>query len=80
MNEIMEYSETVFEDIKHIDEYENEYWYARELMKAIEYSKWSNFASVIEKAKSACELSKKEVYEHFVDVGKTIKMPIWYVN
>lgn len=75
MNEIKEYNETTFESIKHIDEYGNEYWYARELMKAIEYSKWSNFASVIEKAKLACELSKKEIYEHFADVGKTIKMP-----
>lgn len=73
MNEIKEYNETTFESIKHIDEYGNEYWYARELMKAIEYSKWSNFASVIEKAKSACELSEKEVYEHFADVGKLSK-------
>lgn len=75
MNKIQKYNETVFESIKHIDEYGNEYWLARELMKAIEYSKWSNFASVIEKAKSACELSKKIVFQHFADVGKTIKMP-----
>ena len=32
MNEIKEYTEKVFEDIKHIDEFCNEYWYARELM------------------------------------------------
>ena len=25
------YNEKIFEDIKHIDEYGNEYWYAREL-------------------------------------------------
>lgn len=60
---------------KHIDKDKNEFWYARELMKAIGYSKWSNFASVLEKAKSACKLSKKMVYEHFSDVSKTIKMP-----
>ena len=40
-----------FESIKHINEYGNEYWYARELMKALEYSKWSNFVGVIDKAK-----------------------------
>ncbi len=75
MNEIKKYNETIFESIKHIDENSNEYWCARELMKAIEYSKWSNFVGVIEKAKSACELSEKIVYEHFAAVGKTIKMP-----
>ena len=29
MNEIKEYTEKVFEDIKHIDENGNEYWLAR---------------------------------------------------
>ena len=40
MNEIKEYTEKVFEDIKHIDELGNEYWLARELMPLLEYSKW----------------------------------------
>lgn len=31
MNKISNYNENVFENIKHIDEYGNEYWYAREL-------------------------------------------------
>ncbi len=31
MNEIKEYTEKIFEDIKHIDEKGVEYWYAREL-------------------------------------------------
>ena len=70
---IKKYNETVFEDIKHSDEYGNEYWLARELMKALEYSKWSNFVSVIKKAKSACELSGKIVYEHFTDAVKLSK-------
>lgn len=43
-----------FEDIKHIDKNEIEYWYARELMKILEYNKWENFEKVIEKAKKAC--------------------------
>ena len=29
MNEIKEYTEKVFEEIKHIDEFGNEYWLAR---------------------------------------------------
>ena len=32
-----------FESIKHIDEYGNEYWFARELMPILQYSKWQNF-------------------------------------
>lgn len=34
MNNIDEYKEKTFDDIKHIDELGNEYWYARELMIA----------------------------------------------
>ena len=50
MNEIKEYTEKLFEDIKHIDEDGNEYWQARELMPLLEYSKWENFNNVIQKA------------------------------
>ena len=38
MNEIKEYTEKVFEDIKHIDENGNEYWLVRELQKVLEYT------------------------------------------
>ena len=31
------YSNNTFDDIKHIDEYGNEYWLARELQKVLEY-------------------------------------------
>ena len=37
MNELSNYNENVFENIKHIDEYNNEFWYARELQKVLEY-------------------------------------------
>jgi hypothetical protein len=30
----------IFEEIKHINEYENEYWSARELYKILEYSEY----------------------------------------
>lgn len=42
-----------FESIKHIDENGVEFWYARELMTMLEYSKWGNFKNVINKAKEA---------------------------
>ena len=50
MNDIKEYATKLFEDIKHIDEFGNEYWYARELMPLLEYGKWENFNNVIQKA------------------------------
>jgi len=66
---------TTFEDIKHIDEYGNEYWFARELQQVLEYKKWQKFINVIENAKLACEQSKFTVDGHFTQVGKTSKMP-----
>ena len=73
--ELEKYQEKTFEDIKHIDEMGNEYWEARELMPALEYSKWEHFAKVINKAKISCKLSGFNVDEHFPLKGKTIIMP-----
>ncbi len=44
------YTNNIFENIKYIDEYGNEYWYARELQKVLEYKDWRNFQKVIDKA------------------------------
>lgn len=74
MNEINKYSEIVFESIKHIDEYGNEYWLARELQEALEYKRWDKFCNVIENAQNACENSNYVVLEHFSQVGKMINI------
>ncbi len=66
---------TTFEDIKHIDENGYEYWNARELMMALEYSKWENFHNVIKNAMVACENSNYNIVECFPEVRKTSKMP-----
>ena len=75
MNEIKEYTEKVFEDIKHIDEFGNEYWLARELQSILQYTEWRKFNGVIDKAKIACESSGYNVLEHFVGTDKTSNMP-----
>ena len=64
-----------FEQIKHTDENGVEFWYARELMIILQYKQWRRFESVIEKAKLSCENSGISSFEHFANVGKTIKMP-----
>ncbi|MBE6157323.1 MAG: DNA damage-inducible protein D [Firmicutes bacterium] len=74
MNEIKEYTEKVFEDIKHIDENGNEYWYARELMPLFEYSKWERFSNTINNSKIACKNSGYNVNDHFPGVGKMINI------
>ena len=68
-------SRSIFENIKHMDEFGNEYWYARELMLVLEYNKWQNFSLVINKAITSCKESKLDDTYHFTDVSKTIKMP-----
>lgn len=70
-----DYNETLFESIKHINEYEQEFWYARELQTALEYAEWRNFSKVIERAVTACKNSDNAVSEHFVEVNKSSPTP-----
>ena len=72
MNQIKKYNEISFEDIKHIDEYGNEYWLARELQLALEYKEWRKFSRVIEKARDASNNSKLKVSDHFVQTDKMV--------
>lgn len=74
MNELKEYKEKVFEDIKHIDENGNEYWYARELMKVLEYKEWRKFNKVIQKAMEACNGSNYYILDHFVFKDKMVSI------
>jgi len=72
MKEIIEkeYDSQKFEDIKHIDENGIEFWYAREIMNVLQYSKWQNFEKIINKAMITCENSGISTFEHFVDADK----------
>ena len=65
---------TLFENIKHIDEFGSEYWEARELMTILEYKKWQKFSNVIENAKKACEKSNNLIINHFTQVGKMVEI------
>ena len=67
------YTNNIFENIKHIDDHGNEYWYARELSKVLEYRDWRNFLKVLKKAKAACRNSGFNVVEQLVEVNKLSK-------
>ena len=72
MNEL-EINNKTFEDIKHMDEYGNEYWYARELSKVLEYTDWRNFKKVIDKAIISANNSVSNNEDWVVEVNKPIK-------
>lgn len=72
MSELVKYSEQTFESIKHINEYGEEYWLARELQPVLEYAQWRRFSDAIERAKLACKNSGFAVEDHFADVGKMV--------
>ena len=72
MNELENINETIFENIKHVDNDGNEYWYARELQRVLEYKRWDKFYNVIESAQVACSISNNNVLDHFSQVGKMV--------
>lgn len=61
MADIQKYSEQTFESIKHINEYGQEFWYARELQEVLEYKQWRRFEEAVERAQIACEQSGNPV-------------------
>ena len=74
MNELMNYSEETFENIKHINEYGQEFWYARELSKVLEYKDFRNFELLISKAMDACVNSGFEISDHFGEVTEMVNI------
>ena len=64
----------LFENIKHIDENKNEYWRARELMKALNYSEYRKFLPVINKAKNSCTQSEQNINNHFGEVAEMVNI------
>lgn len=75
MSNLIEKEYKCFEDIKHIRDDGTEFWYARELAVALDYTKWENFQKVVKRAMIACENSGKDVSVCFPEVRKTSNMP-----
>lgn len=62
-----------FEDIKKVHEDGSEYWSARELALALDYTKWENFHKVIKRAMIACENSGHTITDDFPEVRKIVE-------
>ncbi|MDF7805903.1 DNA damage-inducible protein D [Pontiellaceae bacterium B12219] len=63
-----------FEGIKQINELDQEFWWARQLGKVLDYAEYRNFLPVIEKAKTACKESGQQISDHFVEVHEMIEI------
>lgn len=55
MEELVDPKNSVFEQIRHIDENDIEYWSAREMAKVLEYSEYRHFLPVIEKVRQTIQ-------------------------
>lgn len=71
--ELEKYEEMTFEEIRHVDDDGNEYWYARELQQILGYKEWRYFSAVIEKAQVACSQSNNSINSHFGVNTKIVK-------
>ena len=60
-----------FDDIRHESD-GIEYWYARELMKLLDYVQWRNFDNAVNKAMLSCENNGNLIENHFSKINSTI--------
>ena len=51
-----------------------EFWMARDVQHLLGYTEWRNFTVVINKSKTACEVSGQQIKDHFVDVNKMVSI------
>ena len=73
-NEIDKMHHQTFEEIKQTNQLDQEFWWARQLAKVLEYAEYRNFMPVIEKAKKACENSGQQISDHFVEMHEMIEI------
>jgi len=64
----------IFEQIKKVNEYEQEYWSARDLYKLLGYTEYGKFLPVIDRAKKACENGGQEIEQHFAHVSEMFRI------
>lgn len=64
----------IFERIKKINEYGQEFWSARDLWRVLGYTEYGKFLPAINRAMKACENSGQAVSDHFAEVSDMVKI------
>ncbi len=64
----------IFEEIRRYTKENQEFWSARDLARALQYSEYRHFLLVIEKAKKACKNSGKSSRDHFEHILEMVKI------
>jgi DNA-damage-inducible protein D len=54
-----------FEMLKNVNQFDREYWSARDLQPLLGYSHWRSFEKAIRKAVTSCEQSGNDPEHHF---------------
>lgn len=65
---------TPFERIRRVDSDGLEFWSARDLMTALEYTSWQYFKPVLIRAQIACENSGHDPDHHFMEAHKLVSL------
>ena len=72
MSNLATYSEETFESIKRLNDQGQEFWYARELSKVLQYADFRNFENILYKAMDACRNSGYEISDHFGEATEMV--------
>ena len=62
------------ETIKKINEYDQEYWSARELMSLLGYVEWRKFEGTIKRAQQSCVQNNQPLEDHIVGVANMVSI------
>jgi len=66
--------DNIFEQIKKINDFDQEYWSARDLYRLLGYTEYGKFLPAIARAKQSCQSSDQKVLEHFAEVSDMVKI------
>ena len=61
-----------FEELKKLNQYQKEYWSARDLQPLLGYTQWRSFEKAVQKAVTSCKQSGNEPDHHFARARKPI--------
>ena len=70
--------DTIAKLINNFDDYSvktddgEEFWYARDLQKLLDYKDWKDFEFLIKKAKLACEASDNDINDNFIEITRSL--------